>query len=265
LYEHQTHTPVYIHDGDGSTQLLCIGAWNSPGVVQKFRSALQSVLWSYGCLKGTFCEMCPHCVILQRENTVPGTYVACVQHAGRPRLIDTGGVLDSNKYSSEELAVVGKFRGHEERGAEQLLPGDIRDLRNRLVGNNLEDFQMYVMILIGFKLFLRCNELLLLRVEDFDMKQTVLDEDDVRAVVLWIQGKSDRGEKGLGIFADELCPEFCPLRHLLVYLAVTKLKSGFLFPTWTVEQSTSTEGLAPYKSPNSYSAYVTWYIYTVIV
>jgi hypothetical protein len=53
-------------------------------------------------------------------------------------------------------------------------------------------------------------------------------------------------KKGLGIYLDELCPEFCPLRHLLVYLAATKLQKGYLFPVWNDKQKNSTNGIRPY-------------------
>jgi hypothetical protein len=49
----------------------------------------------------------------------------------------------------------GILQGHVTKGAIQLLPRDVRDLRDVLVGTQVLDLQMYGMIILGIKLFLR--------------------------------------------------------------------------------------------------------------
>jgi hypothetical protein len=57
---------------------------------------------------------------------------------------------------------------HKVNGNVQLLPGEIRNLRDYLVGSGtICNLQVYVMILLGIKLFLRVNELLDIQVDDF--------------------------------------------------------------------------------------------------
>jgi hypothetical protein len=153
-----------------------------------------------------------------------------VNHAGHPQLRELGDPTNSTIYKDEEGAAFRRVEDHVVRGATQLLPGDVRDLRDHLVGTHLKQYQIYTMILVGIKLFLRAEELLSLRIEMFDKTLSVVNADEVRAVAIWIKGKSDKSKKGLYIFEDERCPEFCPLRHLLVYLSLMGIKSGYLFP-----------------------------------
>jgi integrase len=131
---------------------------------------------------------------------------------------------DECKFASIQLAE------HIPVGALSLLPGDVRDLRRALLGSDLQAFLSYVMILLGIKLFLRSDELLTLCMNQFDNRLYIVNDDEVRGIALYIKGKSDRRKQYLYIWADENCPEFCPLRHLLVYVAVSGNTSGYLFP-----------------------------------
>ena len=54
---------------------------------------------------------------------------------------------------------------------------------------------------------------------------------------LKVFGKSDKDWVTLMLWADDECPEFCPVCLLLVYLYVSKIKGGFLF-TSKVELNT---------------------------
>jgi integrase len=119
---------------------------------------------------------------------------------------------------------------HRVRGCTVLLPGDLRDLREQLVGADRQGFQIYVMILLGIKLFLRASELISIRMEDFRERLYIVNDDRVRGISIAVDGKSDYGTQYLYIWEDEECPEFCPLRHLLVYVAITGITEGYLFP-----------------------------------
>jgi integrase len=119
---------------------------------------------------------------------------------------------------------------HRVRGCTVLLPGDLRDLGEKLVGADRQGFQIYVMILLGIKLFLRASELISIRMEDFRERLYIVNDDRVRGISIAVDGKSDYGTQYLYIWEDEECPEFCPLRHLLVYMATTGITEGYLFP-----------------------------------
>jgi hypothetical protein len=45
-----------------------------------------------------------------------------------------------------------------------------------------------------------------------------------------VQGKYDPEPVHLYLWVDEECPEFCLVRHLLVYVYLAGIKAGFLFP-----------------------------------
>jgi hypothetical protein len=104
------------------------------------------------------------------------------------------------------------------------------------------------MILLGIKQFLRSDELLDVEVHDFvrDL-QIIKKEKGVEALVMKICGKSDDIPKDLIIWADEEYPEFCPIRHLLLYVKLSGLKSGYLFPPeWTLPDAATGKSILPY-------------------
>jgi hypothetical protein len=231
LYVYKTSTRIQYRTSDSTWEYLHpTGDWNCNVPLYKFRSAVMYLHRLYDNLRQQYFGKCTECVIQQSNNIVPGTYRSCVNHAGRPHLRELGDPTNSTIYTDGEATVVRRLQGHIIRGAIQLLPGDVRDLRDVLVGTRVVDLQMYTMILLGIKLFLRSSELLSIRMEQFDTSLTVANSDEVRAIGIWIKGKSDKTKKALYVFKDEACPEFCPLRHLLVYLSVTGIKSGILFP-----------------------------------
>jgi hypothetical protein len=195
LHEYQTRRPAIVRNGNESTSMICTGQWKSPVCIYKFCAALGSVLYRYDEFRGSYTSKCYECIVAQSINTIPGTYASCRMHAGNPRLMDAGNPMASQLYKNEQVATFERVASHQVRGSEQLLPGDIRDLRQRLVGNDIQDYQMYVMVLLGLKLFLRCNELLALKIEDFKKEHSVVNQDEVRAVVVVVKGKSDRKKR----------------------------------------------------------------------
>jgi hypothetical protein len=67
--------------------------------------------------------------------------------------------------------------------------------------------------------------------------QIIKKEKGVEALVMQICGKSDDVPKDLIIWADEEYPELCPICHLLLYVKLSSLKSGCLFPPeWKLHQ-----------------------------
>jgi hypothetical protein len=62
-----------------------------------------------------------------------------------------------------------------------------------------------------------------------------------------ICGKSDDVPKDLIVWADKEYPEFCPIRHLLLYVKLSGLKSGYLFPPeWTLPDAATGKSILPY-------------------
>ena len=84
---------------------------------------------------------------------------------------------------------------------------------------HLFDQMVYVMILIGRWLFLQANKLINIRCSDFDPKGHLIMEDgQCLLLVLQIKGKTDDHPVILKLYHDNVCPEFCPVCHLLYYV-----------------------------------------------
>jgi hypothetical protein len=135
-------------------------------------------------------------------------------------------------------------RTFQEKGTNvQLTPDEVRRLRNILLidmGNPnrrvaLEGLKFYTMVILGVKLFLRAEELATIQMEDFiESLQIITPERGVRALAIQVCGKSDIKNVPLILFTDEEFPEFCPVRHLLLWVHLSGVKSGYLFPEeWT--------------------------------
>ena len=97
------------------------------------------------------------------------------------------------------------------------------------------------MLLLGIKCFLRADEVVNLTVEDFpSMSFTVLNPENagffkVKELALEVCGKCDKRAVTLLLHRDDKNPEFCLIRHLLLYMSQTNISSGFLFPDWNLE------------------------------
>jgi hypothetical protein len=172
----------------------------------------------YDHLRVLYVPKCTDCwAANQNHDYETNGYRSCLTHMGRPRLIEVGCVTDSQPFKDEMILSKKKLRMvHRVRGCTGLLPGDLRDLRDELVGADRQGFQIYVMILQGINLFLRASELISIRMEDFREQLFIVNEDHVRGISIAVDGKSDYGTQYLYIWEDEECPEFFLLRHLLV-------------------------------------------------
>ena len=105
----------------------------------------------------------------------------------------------------------------------------------------MKHLQTYVMLLLGIKCFLRADEVVNLTVEDFpSMSFTVLNPENagffkVKELALEVCGKCDKRAVTLLLHRDDKNPEFCLIRHLLLYMSQTNISSGFVFPDWNNE------------------------------
>ena len=182
---------------------------------------------------------------------------SCIKHANNPLLISQGCIMRhfaTKKYFNETMKVI-RLR-YIRKGCGQLQPMEVRTIRKTLLSDdsNFANLQLWVMILLGIKLYLRADELLNMRVEDFidswagtrmhtegeqpDRKSYLTERqivfaDKVATLFCEVQGKTDHIPVMLTLFWDDEYPEFCPIRVLLWYLKIFNIKSGFLFPPVT--------------------------------
>jgi hypothetical protein len=96
--------------------------------------------------------------------------------------------------------------------------------------NSLTGFMIYVMMLAGIKLFLRIQEVIAMTIDKFETVYQVIDERGIQGLCVRVKGKTDPDWVYLMIWKDEKNPEFCLLRHLLVWISLAGIKSGSIFP-----------------------------------
>jgi hypothetical protein len=145
---------------------------------------------------GSYLPVCNDCVLKheQYKNSplyVDGFHGSCTLHSGRSQIIPRGNPMCSREVISHLQQVRKAMSSWVVKGNVQLLPGEVRHLRSYLVGSgSLANFQVYVMILLGIKLFLRADELIKLKVDDFLKDfQIITDGKLIKALPLKIKGE----------------------------------------------------------------------------
>jgi hypothetical protein len=71
---------------------------------------------------------------------------------------------------------------------------------------------LWVIILVGTKLFLRIDEVLYLQMEAFLPHHFVVKSGDVVSLLVEIKGKRDKQKIHFNLTDDDVCPEFSPVR-----------------------------------------------------
>lgn len=235
-----------VKDISGNT-VECTGRWNAPINIEKCKTAIELLHTKYDNLNGPYrpkCELCRTNYDKYKNNLNNSTIttttlqqykniVFCEDHADGPLIRPRGNAMESNvareayerchKLMVREWSVTGNI---------QLLPGDVRRLQRHLCStNNLCKLQIYTMMIIGIKCFFRANELIKLKIDNFEPEYFIVREGCIETLCVKIRGKCDRNDVRLQLFKDNECPEFCPVRHLLVYMACSGITSGSLFPS----------------------------------
>lgn len=224
------------------------GHWHSPAIPNKVMAAIRALHNMYASTRGeTYTESCPKCAKankLEKDTRGNKTHVrkqwhSCSQHPNNPQLRARGMPCDDPLVKSVKQKVMDRLKAaHMVKGNVKLTPSDLRMLRNKLLfGNDPRGVQTYAMILIGVKLFLRSDEILRMEICDFQVQHFVISHKKVRCLMVKIRGKSDEVPIELILYRDDADPEFCPVRHILLYLRVCGIGrgcTGVLFPSWDV-------------------------------
>jgi hypothetical protein len=89
-----------------------------------------------------------------------------------------------------------------------------------------------VMIMVAICLFFHFDDLDSMTIEHFIPKQFVFDPaGNVIGICMEVFGKADTDWVTLTLWTDDECPEFIPVCLLLVYMHLTKIQGGLLFPS----------------------------------
>lgn len=231
---------------DGTVMYGC-GAWNSPGCVTKSNTALGLLHECHTNLNNVFEEECHECKVYNpnvdfSKGIVGSTLMSCHDHIGRPLLKPRGNAMHDTAVANELRNLKQELgETHEVKGNFQLTPSQVREIRRELLqGSNkgavatIGGTQLYIMILLGVKLFGRSDDVCTVKLGDFPKGHgnVGIFPFTVRYVSVYFKGKNQNHYTLLRLFKDDICPEFCIVRHLLAYLHVAGIEgaNSFLFP-----------------------------------
>ncbi|KAI9339167.1 hypothetical protein DFJ73DRAFT_961925 [Zopfochytrium polystomum] len=236
--------PVLDVFGDAIT---CQGGWNDPGSANGFLSVMGGIHRSRN-QQGPYVSDCQHCLEYERTTRTDASIIneanatrreeKCSAHKYHPIIYRMGNPLNSSTVHDTLQNSTKAAATYTPNGDTGLTPWELLDVRRRLLsGNSLWELMIWVMILIGSKLFLRSAELLDLQF-DSNLEQnclnwdlTVIQDSFIEGLCFKIKGKKDQQPIQLILWADHENPALCPIRHLLLYIHLSGLKSGYLFPS----------------------------------
>ena len=228
LKHHKTDQPIM--SSLTKEPLLCLGDWKSTDTVSLYCSALSKVHMHYSSTNGDYCEACDECGKIPMEELLKG--VGCRRHLGCPKYWRCGSPTSSAEFKNNQAIMTDYASAHYiARHTFAFYPGELRDVRRYLLSaNNTYKMMIWTIMLVGIKGFLRIEEALNLKVEDLPQDYFVVTQHSVEGLCMTVQGKTDQEKQFLAIWDDKECPDFSPARALLIWLALSGITSGYLFP-----------------------------------
>jgi hypothetical protein len=246
---HRTHTTVADYRGN---PIRADGGWNCYTNLECAYSAIMHMCNLYPSLLGEklpYKAACPMCIALYsqqqtdpaRTMSVPEPCMQCsLLHGNTAQIIPRGCVLVDEGVKQHTAKMKKLMQGHVRQGCIQLMPRDVRLIRDHLLlqcpadrHTSLNNLQVYCMFLVGINLFLRSEELLKLNFTDFVPAFTFFQPGTrkIQCLLFKVQGKSDTHVQYLRLWANNSHPELCPVIHLLIYIAMSGRTNGFVFPS----------------------------------
>jgi hypothetical protein len=232
-----TNQPVI--DVFGSS-VSCKGDWKAIINVDQLLNAV-SALHRTIHQTGSFRDICSQCVqALHLDEKATG----CRSHLGSFLFVKRGNPRTSDVVTNTYKLCKDLLISHTVKSCYQLCPKEVHSIRKLLLSSNqLSDLQLYVMVLVAIFLFLRHDEVYNLKFDDYEPSLSMTHPNGrVSCLVFKVKGKSDTEYKYLVLWLCDEIPQFCPVRHLLIYLAMAKITSGYLFPNLAKRQERLTYG-----------------------
>lgn len=205
------------------------GGWNNPKVSLIFRAAIH-VLHVENKRNSEYHDVCEECYNLPLVRRHTG----CENHAGFPRFCRRGDPTRDHVFlntirNMEKRSKAEKYR---ERGSSQLLPSDLRLLRNNLLSSkSIVKLQFWVITIVSVQLFLRHDEFHDIQMDHFCPSLFSIMNGRIDALALEVFGKSDDTWQKQLLHANHIYPELCPVRPLLIYMHLIQIQGGSLFPS----------------------------------
>jgi len=138
--------------------------------------------------------------------------------------------------SAEESMLKRHYIKHQDyvpQGDSALTPLELIEIRKFMLsyddGKSSLALSLWTSFLIGCTAFLRAQELATIKLSNFVLTLSHIDENQVvQRLAVEILGKD--GKLHTVVFwRNDPVPELCPIRHLLAYIALCDIKSGYLF------------------------------------
>ena len=224
--------------------ILSTGAWKAPINLKQFNSAVTALHVAFD-HDGPYQAQCEAC-LSSRDCR------GCRSHLYTPRLVSRGNPVYDQCIRAEKRQNKKDGKKHRVKGAQPLTPFQLLALRNYLLSSNsLINLQLYVMCLVGVRLFLRWDEIcgekhgvfVGLSAESIDPTLSAINNGIVESLALQVNGKTDREWATLSLDQDKTQPLLCPIRHLEAYIYLIHWKGGPLFPGENELQNPPLDGI----------------------
>jgi hypothetical protein len=218
------------------TDLICTGAWKDPRNMDQFRAAMMALHKSRG-QSGPYQVPCEDCLkkyagCMSSENFV--YQGGCRAHLANPVLWLVGNPVTSNIVEDCAKSLFKLHSAYIAKGDSAVTPSELLKIRGKLLSSNsIYDYLIWTMIIIACKLFLREDEVSSMHFEDIVPDVTSVHSNGmVEGIAFTVQGKSDAHPVTLMMWSDHVFPHLCPVNALLSWLSLSKIKSGYIFPSF---------------------------------
>ncbi len=221
------------------------GNWNNPNQVDIFGAAMTALHCAQK-RTGVYVDVCENCCSKTCQSTA---------HSGYPRVFRHGNPATDTIFKNTMKQLKKDDADYREEGVAQLLPCDVRDLRNNLLScQSIGNLQTWTIIIVSTLLFLRHDEFHNVTVEAFDSSLFCIRPDRLVSLAVRIKGKCDNHMYTFRIHADNENPDLCPVRALAVYSYLIGIKGGFLFPSEKELLDPPDDGI--YKTTIAYTTFM---------
>ena len=222
-------TLCYVNGSRKGQLVVSCGSWTSQQTVAIYSAALNKLHTNNESTSGEYKEECPKCLLEKEE----GEELGCTLHRGNPKFRRRGNVTNNKRFQAQ-ITICKKHiaNTYVSRKTQAWFPGEIRSIRSYLISNNsLSNTMLWTMLLFGITQGLRIDEIITMTVEQFLFELFAIKETHIQNLYHTVNGKTDGGNQDLVVWDDSYCPDMSSLRMVLLWVRVSGIKSGYLFPS----------------------------------
>ena len=221
-----TNAPVPWPNHPTGQCMKSIGVWTSSSSINIFGAALRMYNTTIASGNEPFIDICSECVKLKK---------ACPHHAHiGPRYSRCGNICDDHSFKLNQSNMIEYVKRYVSRKTKAFYPNELRKMRTALITrNSICDLMAWVMVIVGTMQCFRADEVVTITVDQFVSRCFGVRDGSIDHLMLWVNGKSDEGPVHMLMHDRDCddCPEFSNVRMVLLWVHVTGVKSGYLFPS----------------------------------